>query len=128
MKGANMRLYEAILILDPRLDEEGINNTKGKFENSIKGYSGSILYFENWGLRTFSYPIKHKNEGYYLLFQFGLPAEKVVELERMLRINEDVLRFQIVKFDRKKQTQSQEEEKDLLEKASQQTEQAEEVS
>src|SRR5262249_23742102 len=61
---------------------------------------------EYWGLRTLAYRIKKNRKGHYVLLNLNSPANAIVELERQLKINEDVLRFITVRVEAFEQSNS----------------------
>jgi small subunit ribosomal protein S6 len=91
--------YELIVIFKADLSEEkltaGVENVK-KF---ITGKGGAISDTKSWGKRRLAYPIKHSNEGNYILYKFTMKPNLNRELETSLRISEDVLRHLLVKID-----------------------------
>lgn len=94
-----MKNYEAIAILNAELDAEAIKAMIEKIGAVVTNNGGTLGSIDEWGKRRLAYPINFKTEGYYVLLNFqcepGLPAE----LERNLRIFEEVLRYIIVAKD-----------------------------
>jgi small subunit ribosomal protein S6 len=72
----------------------------------IEGEGGKVEKQEYWGLRGLAYRIKKNRKGHYVLLNINAPAGAVVELERQLKINEDVLRYITVKVDKFEQSAS----------------------
>lgn len=94
-----MNEYEFVYILQPGLDEEGIQAAMDRLDGIITGGDGEIISTERWGMRKLAYPIKRHFEGYYVLQQLNMPPATSQVLERTLRINEDVLRHMILRAD-----------------------------
>ncbi|NLY74302.1 MAG: 30S ribosomal protein S6 [Firmicutes bacterium] len=92
-----MRDYEVMYILDAELDEENIDAAVARFEDVVKNDGGEIVKTERWGKRKLAYEINDKNEGYYVLMYFKSPSGAAQELERILKLNDDVLRHLLVK-------------------------------
>jgi len=92
-----MRTYEMLLVLDPDLAEEGIQNTLHKVTDLITDRKGELLTSDEWGLRSLSYPIKSKDKGYYVLAYLRGTPGVVAELDRSLRLMEDVLRHLLIR-------------------------------
>ena len=93
--GVNMRDYELLFVLDPSLDEE----TKADLIEKVKGVineDGEAGEADVWGDRRLAYNINKKNTGYYVVLPFKAEAELPKELDRRLRINENVMRHIIV--------------------------------
>ncbi|NLK18010.1 MAG: 30S ribosomal protein S6 [Clostridiales bacterium] len=92
-----MNSYEVLYIIDSALDEEAVNATIAKYESLVTGSGGSVEKTEKWGKRKFTYPINHKEEGYYVLMTFTAPSQLPRELERQMRIADEVMRFLVVR-------------------------------
>ena len=92
-----MRAYEVMYILRPDLEEEATKELIEKFSAVITAHGGEGLKVSVWGKRRLAYEIEKLNEGYYVLLNFNGKAETVAELERIMRISENVIRFMTVK-------------------------------
>jgi small subunit ribosomal protein S6 len=93
--GVNMRDYELLFVLDPTLDEE----KKAAIVETVKSVinaGGEAGEADVWGERRLAYTINKKNTGYYVVLPFKADAELPKELDRRLRINENVMRHIIV--------------------------------
>jgi len=90
-----MRTYELVYIIKPS-DEEVINATVTKFENLIKTNGGVIEKLDRWGKKRLAYEIKDFTEGYYVLVHFTSEPAVVREVERVIKITDDVLRHLLV--------------------------------
>ncbi len=99
MDGANERQYELVYILQPQLDEAGINSFDGRLCDTIVAQGGSDIATEVWGKRTLAYPIERYYEGYYILHRFQMPPTGTEEVERLLRFSEDVMRHLLMRKD-----------------------------
>ena len=91
-----MRKYETIYILQPDLSEDEIKVIADKVQDVIASYKGSFLRLEDWGIRKLAYPIRKFNRGRYLYLRYDGGPELIAELERRLRLDEKVLRYQSV--------------------------------
>jgi small subunit ribosomal protein S6 len=91
--------YETICIIKPDLGDEAIKAVVRKATDSLKGGGGQINKVDEWGRRRLAYPIQKKNEGYYVLFDYTSAPAVSKELVRILRLNEDVVRHQTVRFE-----------------------------
>lgn len=87
--------YEMMLILKAEMPEESRGTIRQKIEDYIAGNGGTLSNVEVWGKRTFAYEIEHMKEGYYLLYFFHVPGTKVKGLEKILRVEENVVRFRV---------------------------------
>ncbi|NMA55595.1 MAG: 30S ribosomal protein S6 [Firmicutes bacterium] len=92
-----MASYELMYTLVPDLEDEEYEAANERLSAIITDQGGKIEKLDVWGKRRLAYEIKKWREGYYTLMHFEAPAEAVKELDRVLRINEKVLRHLIVK-------------------------------
>ena len=94
-----MNRYEMIYIIDTGLEETARKELIEKVSGLITANGGEIEKVdETWGKRRLAYAIDYKTEGWYVLVTFQAPAELPRELERNLQINENVLRYLVVKL------------------------------
>ena len=91
-----MREYETVFVLDPKLDEDQVNDEVGKVQDTIKSVEGEIIGVEPGGKRRLTYEIKGNKEGYYTLITFRSKPSSIAEIERSYKLNENVLRHIIV--------------------------------
>lgn len=98
-----MNRYEMIYIIDTGLEETARKELIEKVSTLIADNGGEIEKVdETWGKRRLAYAINYKTEGWYVLVNFKAPAELPRELERNLQINENVLRYLVVKLEEKR--------------------------
>ncbi len=88
-----MRLYELIIILNPTLDDSSIQNEIDRIEKQITGAGGQIEKIERWGIRRLTYRISSQHQGYYVFFLFRAKPGLSMEIERAMRLNENILRY-----------------------------------
>ncbi len=91
-----MRKYETIFILQPELSEDEIKSVTAKAQDVISSYKGECLRMDDWGIRKLAYPIKKSARGRYYYLRFDGGSTLIAELERRLRLDEKVLRYQSV--------------------------------
>lgn len=91
--------YETICIIKPDLGDETIKGIIQKASDSLKKDGGQVNKVDEWGRRRLAYPIQKKHEGYYVLFDYSSSAQASKELERIFKLNEDVVRYQTVKIE-----------------------------
>jgi len=95
-----MTNYEVMFILDPALEdaqkEASIETVKG-----IIATEGEVGNVDVWGMRKLAYPIQKKNEGYYVVIEFKAQPTLPKELDRRLKISDNVMRHIIVNQDEK---------------------------
>ena len=87
--------YEVVFIIDPAQGEEGVAALTEKFKTLVEQNS-SAMEVEEWGKRKLAYAINYITEGYYVLISFTSAPEFPKELDRILRITDDVIRSMIV--------------------------------
>ena len=98
-----MNRYEMIYIIDADLEEAARKELIEKVSALITNNGGEIEKVdETWGKRKLAYAIDYKTEGWYVLVNFKAPVELPRELERNLQINENVLRYLVVKLEEKR--------------------------
>lgn len=96
-----MRNYELIYVLKPNLDDEAKAVVADKLESVITAASGEIQKIDVWGNKRLAYEIQKLNEGFYVLVKFSASVDVPKELDRNLKINENVIRHMIVNIDDK---------------------------
>lgn len=106
-----MRSYETVFVLDPSLDEPGIEKEISRVEDLITNHKGSIKKTEKWGMKKFAYPIQKKMQGYYTLIYFEGDGDIPAELERSYKLNEHCLRYLTVVSEEKDRQPEKEESK-----------------
>ncbi len=91
-----MNKYEVMYIVKPA-EEEAVEAVAAKFESLITTNGGTIDKVDRWGKRRLAYEIKDFNEGVYFVVYFTAPASVVAELERVMKITDEILRHMVVK-------------------------------
>lgn len=91
--------YETVVIFRPDLDDADTRVIIDTLEAIITENSGTMLIKDEWGKRKLAYPIANHLKGHYVLYNFLGPAESVLEIERRIRINDNIIRFMTVKLD-----------------------------
>ena len=94
-----MALYEHLLIARQDISAQAVDALATHLKTIVEGQGGKVEKQEYWGLRSLSYRIKKNRKGHYVLLNLNAPGKAVHELERQLKINEDVLRYLTVKVD-----------------------------
>ncbi|MGQ9823713.1 MAG: 30S ribosomal protein S6 [Desulfotomaculales bacterium] len=88
--------YEVMFILRPDLEEEKVTEVMEKFRSLVETHQGEVTKLDKWGKRRLAYQIKNFREGVYLILKFKGGAEIVRELDRVLKISDEVIRHIIV--------------------------------
>jgi small subunit ribosomal protein S6 len=87
-----------MLIVIPELDEEQVENTILRFRTIIERTGGEPRETNHWGRRKLAYEIDNRTDGFYAVMEFTAGERTLVELKRILRVSDDVLRHMIVKL------------------------------
>ncbi|MBQ3564578.1 MAG: 30S ribosomal protein S6, partial [Alphaproteobacteria bacterium] len=95
-----MRLYENIFIARQDLSQQQIEALGVNLGLYVTQNGGEVARSEYCGLRNLAYPIKKNHKGHYYIIQMKASGEVVAELNRMMKINEDIIRHLIVKVDK----------------------------
>ena len=95
------RDYELGFILQPEVKEEQTHAILERIEQIVGNFGGQIMRVNQWGRRRLAYPINHHRDGFYVFIDMILSAETVNELDRTLKVSEDVLRHLIKRRDPK---------------------------
>lgn len=95
-----MEKYETISIIKPTVSEENIAAISAKTADIIKNAGGEILKVDQWGLRKLAYPIKKEPSGYYVYTVFSGNGAAIDEMERIFRIDDNVLKYMTIKLDK----------------------------
>ena len=90
-----MTNYEVMFIIDPTLEDEAKEATVETVKGIIEA-DGAVDKVDVWGMRKLAYPIQKKNEGYYVVVEFDASADLPKELDRRLKISDDVMRHIII--------------------------------
>lgn len=91
-----MRQYDAVVIVDPNLEQSSIQQAVDKISQAIAA-KGEVENIDQWGRRRMAFEINHQNEGYYLALRFKGAPELLEELDRMLNLGEEFIRHKIVR-------------------------------
>ena len=92
-----MAKYEMLYLLNNDLTEEAKAQLVEKYEGIVTKMGGNVLSTDKWGTKKLAYPIKFKNEAYYVLTTFEAEGTVVNELNRVARIDADVYRLIVTK-------------------------------
>lgn len=94
-----MRKYEMTLIVRADLSDSELDAQLETIQGWIEAVEGRIERADHWGRRRLAYPIAKQRDGYYVLYEIELPPDAPAEIERGLRISENILRYLIVRED-----------------------------
>ncbi|MDD7661571.1 MAG: 30S ribosomal protein S6 [Eubacteriales bacterium] len=91
-----MNKYELVYVIDTTLDDDARKAVMDRFHGMLESLGGKVEKVEEWGKRRLAYPINDKNDGYYVLMTFTSAPSFPLELDRIFRITDGVVRSLIV--------------------------------
>ena len=86
-----------MFVLAPDLEEEAVATTTERVRTYVTARGGEVRSLEPWGRRRLAYPIQHYHEGHYHIAHFSLGPDHALELDRNLKLNEQVIRHMIIR-------------------------------
>jgi small subunit ribosomal protein S6 len=92
-----VKKYECAVIVLTSLDSSALEATTKKYTDVITSRGGTLSKIDDWGKRTLAYEINYQREGFYHFYQFEGTSDIVKELDRQLRIDENIIRHMIVR-------------------------------
>lgn len=93
-----MRAYEIMIIADGELSESDASHLVNRVTEQVTTAGGTVASVDKWGKRRFAYEINHATEGYYLVLEILAEGGALDELERNLRIADDVVRHKLIRL------------------------------
>lgn len=96
---ANERSYEVMFIVDPTTGDEDVTRLSENLQSIVTEQGGQIVKAENMGRRALAYEINRQNEGIYVLFEISGSGKEIAELERRMRVNDQIVRYLTVRVD-----------------------------
>ena len=94
-----MALYEHVFLARQDITPQQADQLVEQYKGVIEANGGKVGRTENWGLRPLTYRINKNRKAYYALMNIDAPAGAIAEMERHMRINEDVLRFLTIRVE-----------------------------
>ena len=92
-----MRTYELMVITRGNLNEEAVSDNIDRFTKLIADQGGNVENVDHWGKRQFAYEIDHMTEGYYTVVDFQIEGPGLSEVERQLRLADEVVRHKVIR-------------------------------
>ena len=96
---AEKRTYEVVFIIDPTVGDEEVMKLSETVQKIITGQGGTITKSEVMGKRQLAYEINHKKDGTYVLLEVEGSGAEIAELERRMRVNDQILRYMAIRVD-----------------------------
>ena len=91
-----MRKYEVMFILPPEADDKVVLGVTDRISQVLEAQGGKVEAVNKWGKRRLAFEIKRQSEGFYVVAEFEAEPETVKELDRVLALVDDVIRFKVV--------------------------------
>jgi len=110
-----MANYESVLIARQDLGASQVSNIVSDLSDVIKKEGGEVVRVDNWGLKNLAYRIKKNRKGHYVVMNIAAPANAIAEFERIMRFNEDIIRYMTVKVEELSEDSSASNDKDSVE-------------
>jgi small subunit ribosomal protein S6 len=101
-----MALYEHVLLARQDVSAQQVEALVEQFKSVVEANGGAIKKVEYWGVKSLGYRIKKNRKAHYTLLNIDAPSAAVAEMERQMRINEDILRFLTVRVEELEEGQS----------------------
>ena len=92
----DVNAYEAVYIFDSQITEDQIGEKIEKYHQQLSSGGAEFGEMEHWGRRQLAYPIRKRTNGYYVVAQFQADPEALPEFERLLKLDEELLRYLVV--------------------------------
>lgn len=95
-----MKTYELLTILKPTIDTDEVEQVVKKLQETISAFGGKIVNTEDIGRKKLAYETNKFRDGYFYVLNFELPADKVAELKRQVKLNDSIIRTMFVTVDK----------------------------
>lgn len=96
----SVRQYEIMIILDPSQDERTVTPSLDKYLDTVRKDNGKVVKVDVWGKRRLAYPINKHEEGIYAVVDLECESASVLEVDRLLNLNDSVLRTKVLRADK----------------------------
>ncbi len=94
-----MALYEHIFLARQDVSSQQVDALVEQFKSVLEANDGAVTKIENWGLKTLPYRVRKNRKAHYALMNIDAPAGAVQEMERQMRLHEDILRYMTIKVE-----------------------------
>lgn len=95
-----MKTYELLAIFKPNLDADEVDKNISKIEETIVSYKGKVTSIDRIGRKKLSYDIQKFRDGFFVSEILSIPADKVTEFKRQLKLNDNILRIMFLEADK----------------------------
>lgn len=94
-----MPFYENVFIARQDLTPAKVAELTDRYASVVESMGGKVTKRENWGLRNLAYKIQKNRKGYYTLMNIDAPADAIIEMERLMRLDENLIRYLTIKVE-----------------------------
>ena len=94
------RTYESVVIINAALEDEQIDATIARIQETITTHGGELIELDKWGRKRLAYPIKKAKSGYYAVYRFSASTDLIAILERNYRLDENIIRYLTIVLDK----------------------------
>ena len=91
-----MKTYELLAIIKPIMDTEEVDKVIEKIEETVKGYNGSVISTDKIGRKRLAFEVANFKDGFFVTEKVELPADKVAEFKKQLKLNDNIIRTMFV--------------------------------
>ena len=95
-----MAIYETVFLARSELSAGQVDDLTKAFSDVLTKAKGKILKTENWGLRNLAYKINKSKRAHYILIESEVDGQAIIEMERQMRLHEDIMRYMTIKLDK----------------------------
>lgn len=96
-----MKTYELLAVFKPNLDAEEVDKQVAALNELIAGFEGKVEFTDKIGRKKLAYDIQNFRDGFFVSMNLNIPAEKVAEFKRQLKLNDNVLRTMFLEVSKK---------------------------
>lgn len=104
-----MRKMETLVLFSPEITAEQRETLLTTLTGVVERENGNMLEVDHWGMRDLAYPVQKQMRGYYVRLEYMAPATLVAELERIIRIQDDIFKFLTIRLDETVEEETKEE-------------------
>lgn len=96
-----LKNYELLTVFKPNLDADEVDKNLAKLEETISGYKGKVVSTDKIGRKKLAYDIQNFRDGFFVTQIINVPADKIVDFKRQLKLNDNILRIMFVEVNTK---------------------------
>jgi small subunit ribosomal protein S6 len=93
-----VRPYEIMVIFDAGLEEDAVRALVDRFTQQLTAGGAKAVKVDNWGKRRLAYPVRHRNEGYYVVIEVNAEPPALSDLDRQLNLADEVIRHKVMRL------------------------------